>query len=402
MDRLLTPLVTRVLQQYVKQSSEGAGSDLKVSFSRGNVLTLHNLELNLAPLLGGAAALAHVRRAFARRLSITIPWTALTSQPIQVRALRVAGCAKISGMVGAWWTARSACWRNAARAVIQQPPCLRLCLWHSPHSPHAFTPMQVVLDTVELVLSAAEPSPAPSPAPSSSTALEAVPSDPSLAGAAAEDEAAPAGGVAGAGWLGSTLQSMALRAGLNVTGAGLLRAAAAACCAWPPVAQLVPAAQRAVLLQSNTGPADPLPCRHCSPCPSCSQADECGAEVGAGRRVCGGRHHAAAAGADERRGLGAGPAQPRGLAQKGVRRPAAEPEPGPARRRRRRRAAAQLRAAAAHCQPAGGRAAAGLCLAGGACRGASPSLQGPHSRTPAAAARKHVKRCRPLQTFLRR
>lgn len=120
MDRLLTPLVTGMLRQYVKRSAEGAGSDLKVSggvwcvaaacrltrppqaavhpsplsrqhcgmsqvsFSRGNVLTLHNLELNLAPLLGGAAALAHVRRAFARRLSITIPWTALTTQPIQV------------------------------------------------------------------------------------------------------------------------------------------------------------------------------------------------------------------------------------------------------------------------------------------------------------------------------
>jgi hypothetical protein len=59
------------------------GRLLQVSFSRGNVLTLHNLELNLAPLLGGAAALVHVRRAFARRLSITIPWTALTTQPIQ-------------------------------------------------------------------------------------------------------------------------------------------------------------------------------------------------------------------------------------------------------------------------------------------------------------------------------
>lgn len=202
MDLLLTPLVSKFLRQYVKRSAEGAGSDLKVggpaaaavgcklwrlctwlpgwcgfdanaqpclihhacassaacpraalthrrcrppptcttqvSFSRGNVLTLHNLELNLvgcwrstithqhrqhgrhyalsgylvaarsggmdrgpvncctahtprdsrhtqAPLLGGAAALAHVQRAFARRLSITIPWTALTSQPIQVR-----------------------------------------------------------------------------------------------------------------------------------------------------------------------------------------------------------------------------------------------------------------------------------------------------------------------------
>ena len=66
----------------------------QVSFSRGNVLTLHNLELNLAPLLGGAAALAHVRRAFARQLSITIPWTALTSQPIQAsgRLHNLAGC----------------------------------------------------------------------------------------------------------------------------------------------------------------------------------------------------------------------------------------------------------------------------------------------------------------------
>lgn len=57
-----------------------------MSFSRGGVLTLHNLELNLAPLLGGAAALARVRRAFARRLSITIPWTGLTTQPVQVGA----------------------------------------------------------------------------------------------------------------------------------------------------------------------------------------------------------------------------------------------------------------------------------------------------------------------------
>ena len=66
----------------------------QVSFSRGNVLTLHNLELNLAPLLGGAAALAHVRRAFARQLSITIPRTALTSQPIQAsgRLHNSAGC----------------------------------------------------------------------------------------------------------------------------------------------------------------------------------------------------------------------------------------------------------------------------------------------------------------------
>ena len=30
MDLILTPLVTRILKQYVKRSSEGAGSDLKV------------------------------------------------------------------------------------------------------------------------------------------------------------------------------------------------------------------------------------------------------------------------------------------------------------------------------------------------------------------------------------
>lgn len=30
MDLLLTPLVTRLLKQYVKRSSEGAGRDLKV------------------------------------------------------------------------------------------------------------------------------------------------------------------------------------------------------------------------------------------------------------------------------------------------------------------------------------------------------------------------------------
>lgn len=35
MDLLLTPLVTRFLQQYVKRSAEGAGSDLKVRRGRG-------------------------------------------------------------------------------------------------------------------------------------------------------------------------------------------------------------------------------------------------------------------------------------------------------------------------------------------------------------------------------
>ena len=107
---------------------------------------------------------------------------------------------------------------------------------------HAAVP-QVVLDTVELVLSAAEPSPAPTPTPSAAT-LDALASDPSIA---AEEEAAATAGGGGGSWLGSTLQSMALRAGLNVTGAQRLQAplvvlpasmlhVPAVACVWPPLA----------------------------------------------------------------------------------------------------------------------------------------------------------------------
>ncbi len=80
----------------------------------------------------------------------------------------------------------------------------------------------MVLDTVELVLSAAEQSPAPTPVMSAST-LQPSDSEATLS-VGGEDEAAaaaaagPSGG-GGGSWLGSTLQSMALRAGLNVTGA---------------------------------------------------------------------------------------------------------------------------------------------------------------------------------------
>lgn len=80
-------------------------------------------------------------------------------------------------------------------------------------------------------------------------------------------------------------------------------------------------------------------------------------------------------------------AEPGRLAEERDLRPAAEPEPGPAQRaqRWRRAAAPQLRAAAAHRQPACRGAAAGLCLAGGAC---AQTLQQPQcaggSRVPAA------------------
>ena len=150
----------------------------QVSFSRGNVLTLHNLELDLAPLLGGAAELADVRRAFARRLSVTIPWIALTSQPIQIH-----------------------------------------------------------LDTVELVLAAAVTETTPAADASEAAAAAAAaqegggePDDAEAAEAeaAASPAAAPGGGGGsngnssnvgggGPGWFGGALQSLALRAGLNVS-----------------------------------------------------------------------------------------------------------------------------------------------------------------------------------------
>ncbi len=44
---------------------------------------LHRLELNLDPLLGRLPV--SVSRAYARQLQLSIPWTALATQPIQAR-----------------------------------------------------------------------------------------------------------------------------------------------------------------------------------------------------------------------------------------------------------------------------------------------------------------------------
>lgn len=83
MDLLLTPLLNRVLRKFIRSSSEGAGSELRVSLSSRGTLTLHNLELCLDLLLEGVGFLS-VSRAFARKLQVTVPWTGLTTQPIQV------------------------------------------------------------------------------------------------------------------------------------------------------------------------------------------------------------------------------------------------------------------------------------------------------------------------------
>lgn len=380
MDLLLTPLVTRLLKQYVKRSSEGAGRDLKVgaaarrlrcssgarmrarwfaptprarrhgraswpcphleihhgltlpcfwrlprtpqvSFSRGNVLTLHNLELDLAPLLGGAAALAHVRRAFARRLSIVIPWTALTTQPIQVA--QAPGGQRAPARAVAVQAARVPPGRGMqGRVACASSPCAGLfshgfdILIGSPTRLTSCNPRQVVLDTVELVLSAAGQAPAPTPSASAATLSEAG-SRHSLASVAEEDAAAGGGGSGssiGAGWFGSTLQSMALRAGLNVTGSCSLQPAACPTVSWTEsiclrhngVTPSADAAKRSVIVATFTlgGPPHLHPPTHRNR----SQADQRGGQVGGGAPLCGSRHLPGAAAAEQHGRLGSGAA----------------------------------------------------------------------------------------------
>ena len=65
MELLLTPLVSSLLRKFIKSSAESAGGELKVSFSTRGALTLHNLELNLEPLLEGVSFIT-AKRAFAR------------------------------------------------------------------------------------------------------------------------------------------------------------------------------------------------------------------------------------------------------------------------------------------------------------------------------------------------
>lgn len=80
MEVLLTPVVNRLLKRFVKSAEGRSGSSLRVSLSGGSVV-LHNLELNLEPLLQNLPIT--VERAFARELKIRIPWASLATQPIQ-------------------------------------------------------------------------------------------------------------------------------------------------------------------------------------------------------------------------------------------------------------------------------------------------------------------------------
>ena len=82
MERLLTPVVTRLLERFVKRSQEEDFGKFKVALSGAGGFSLHNLELDLGSVL--PAGLVESRRAFARSLQIKVPWTALNTQPIEV------------------------------------------------------------------------------------------------------------------------------------------------------------------------------------------------------------------------------------------------------------------------------------------------------------------------------
>ena len=90
METVLTAVATRLLKKFVKRT-DGQGEDLRVRLTNGAVV-LHNLELNLAALgLGGESTTTTsssgriaVRRAFAKELSLTIPWTALSTGEVEV------------------------------------------------------------------------------------------------------------------------------------------------------------------------------------------------------------------------------------------------------------------------------------------------------------------------------
>jgi hypothetical protein len=87
MERLLTPLVHRYLRKFVKSSQEGVNETFKASLSGGGGIALHNLELDVQPLLPVGGTI-FAQRAFARALHINIPWTALNTQPIEVTGHR--------------------------------------------------------------------------------------------------------------------------------------------------------------------------------------------------------------------------------------------------------------------------------------------------------------------------
>ena len=83
METVLTAVVSRLLKKFIKHNANGeSGEDLRVRLSNGRVL-LHNLELDLSTLFAPSSSVA-VSRAFAKELSVDIPWTSLGSEAIDI------------------------------------------------------------------------------------------------------------------------------------------------------------------------------------------------------------------------------------------------------------------------------------------------------------------------------
>jgi N-terminal region of Chorein or VPS13 len=74
MELLFNAAVNRILKQYVKNAD---GQSVKLTSD--SLFTLHNIDLNLPfpePFV--------CKRAFAKTLKVKVPWTALTTEPLQV------------------------------------------------------------------------------------------------------------------------------------------------------------------------------------------------------------------------------------------------------------------------------------------------------------------------------
>ena len=84
MDILLSSLLNRLLARFVVSAGSESGSSLKASLGSNGIL-LRELELNLDPLLGRLPV--KVNRAYAKELQISVCWSLLRMQQIEVRHL---------------------------------------------------------------------------------------------------------------------------------------------------------------------------------------------------------------------------------------------------------------------------------------------------------------------------
>ena len=146
-----TLLVRRLLQRFIKSAAGERASDLRVSLSGGS-LVLANLELNLDALLGRLPL--RVERAYARQLRVTVPWTALATQPIQARPGGRPCCSlchlplleqRRPGRAGAF---AAACLMVHCPAFVVLISCTQRCLRPACQHEHLFWVLAVKLPNV--------------------------------------------------------------------------------------------------------------------------------------------------------------------------------------------------------------------------------------------------------------